>query len=345
MLALSHSDILAVITLEDVIEAVEAAHGDLARGTAVQPTRSALAFPNSPTLIVPMTAASQRAGVAAVKVLADVPSNGALGLPVQQSTIILVDLATGRCEAILDGGSITLFRTAAASAVATRHLARHDSRTLGLVGAGAQARTHLAAIRSVRPIDRVLVWSRSRLTAQRFVIACRDDIDVDIKVVDNPRDAVTPADIVCTLTPSKSPLVRGSWLRAGVHINVVGSPPRPDFREVDTDAVRLARVIVDSYDTVVRESGDMLIPVSEGAISPAHFAHELGDVIIGNTAGRDDPRQITMYKSMGVGIQDAVAAALVLERAQRLGIGTDITLTRPPPAVVPDRSSAAAREV
>jgi ornithine cyclodeaminase/alanine dehydrogenase len=267
--------------------------------------------------------------VAGVKLLADDPANPA-GLR-QQSTIVVLDPRTGSCEAFLHGEAVTRYRTAAASAVATRHLSRPDSRTLGLIGAGAQARAHLAAIRHVRPVDRVLVWSRNAATAHRFAEQVREP-GLHVDVVEHPRAAVAGADILCTLTPAPSPIVHGAWFPAGLHVNAVGAPPRPDHREIDTDAVRRSRLVVDTVATAIHESGAIAIPLAAGELHEADITVELGDVITGAQPGRTDDQQITLFNSVGLAIQDLAAARLVIDAARDGGHGFVIDLAGPSPA-------------
>jgi ornithine cyclodeaminase/alanine dehydrogenase len=277
--------------------------------------------------MIPMVAASEPHRAVGLKVMTDAPDNVARGLPRQQSLIVLVDPGTGACEAVLDGAAITLMRTAAASAVATRQLANPGGTTLGLVGAGGQARAHLEAIRQVRPVKKVVVWSRSRSTAERLVKDLRGD-DVELSVAGSPREVVAASDVLCTLTPSLHPIVLGEWLRAGMHVNVVGAPPRPSHREIDTEAVVRSRVVVDDAEVARQESGAIVVALAEGAVGPEHCRTELGEVVAGLSIGRRSPAEITMYTSVGVGIQDVVVARLVLDLARAKGLGIDIDLAR-----------------
>ncbi|MEV5967621.1 ornithine cyclodeaminase family protein [Kribbella sp. NPDC051952] len=325
ILALSRAEIAKTLEMSDVIEVVEQAHAALSTGDAVQAERSAIEVPGSTTLLVPMTAAIAPQGVAGIKLLTDTPANAERSLPVQQSTVVLVDAETGSCEAILDGPVLTLFRTAAASAVATRHLARPDSRTLGLVGAGAQARAHLDALSCVLPIDKVVVWSRSRSTVEAFAAYARERV-AEVIVAEGPEEVIRTADVLCTLTPSREPLVRGEWFEPGLHVNAVGAPPRPDHREIDTEGIVRSLVVVDSYDVARRESGEVLVPLSEGAITAEHFRTELGDVITGARKGRRTDDDVTLYDSVGLGIQDVAAARLAVDAARRTGLGVELRL-------------------
>ena len=325
MLVLTRSDIASVLEMDKVIEAVAEAHADLAtgHGSELGPASVAIAF--SSALWIPMVAAGAN-GLGGVKLLTDTPDNAAKGLPVQRSTLVLVDTVTGACEAFLDGAAITRCRTAAVSAVATRCLSREDAAVLGFIGAGALARSHLQALCLVRSIQRVLVWSRHRDTALAFADHAVNT-GIEVEVADSPESVVRRSDILCTLTPSPSPLVLGTWLHPGIHINAVGSPPRKDYREIDSEAIRLSHVVVDSYHVASHESGNVLIPLAEGAISENHFRDELGEVIIHEKPGRTSLDQITLYNSVGLCSQDIAAARLVLAAARERGLGTDIELS------------------
>lgn len=324
ILALSREEIAKTLEMPAVIDAVEQAHAALSTGGAVQAERSTVEVPGCTTLLVPMTAAIA-ARSAGIKLLTDTPANLERGLPVQQSTILLVDPETGTCEAILDGPALTLFRTAAASAVATKHLARSTARTVGLVGAGAQARAHLDALACVMTVERVVVWSRTRARVEAFVGYAKDRVR-EIVVAEGPEQVVREADVVCTLTPSREPIVRGEWFAPGLHVNAVGAPPRPDHREIDSAGIARSRVVVDSYDVVRRESGDVLVPLAEGLITAEHFGTELGDVVAGVRPGRRTDDEITLFDSVGLGLQDMAAARLAVDAARRTGLGVELRL-------------------
>ncbi|MFB7112807.1 ornithine cyclodeaminase family protein [Streptomyces sp. NPDC056190] len=325
-LLLTRSDVLRMLTFRQVIDAVEQAHAELARGGAAQPAPAALRLPGSDSVYVPMAAASAHARAVGVKLLADIPTNAGRGLPVQQTTLMIINTETGACEALLDGAAVTRYRTAAASAVASRHLARPDSRVLGLVGAGAQARAHALALRAVLPIEQVRIWNRSPERA----VALAAELGAEgfgAEAVDDIRKAVSGVDVLCTVTPSHDPLVRGAWFQPGLHVNAVGAPPRPDHREIDTDGVLNSRVVVDSYATALEKSGDVLLPLHEGAITKEHFRTELGQVITSAQPGRESLEQITLYNSVGLGLQDVATARLLIDQAAELGVGTRFDLT------------------
>jgi alanine dehydrogenase len=326
MLVLTRADIAGVLDIKDVITVVEQAHAAVAHGTATEGTRAVLPLRESSALLIPMTATIGPLGASGLKLLTDTPANPASSRPRQQSLIMLLDQQSNRVEAILDGAEITSLRTAAASAVATRYLAREDCATLGLIGAGTLARTHLRAIRTVRPIRTVIAWSRSGATLSRFTASAADE-DLDVVAAGSAQEVAARADIVCTLTPARTPVLRGAWLRPGTHVNAVGAPPRPEYREIDADVIRRSRVIVDSLAVARSESGAIRAAIAPDGSGPAQIAGELGQVITGHIPGRQDPRQVTLYNSVGLGIQDIATARLVVGIARRNGIGTELAIT------------------
>ncbi|MEV6061633.1 ornithine cyclodeaminase family protein [Nocardia asteroides] len=323
-LILSHSDVAAVLDRGAVLAAVERAHAELARGEALVPAPPALSLGGA--AFVPMVAAAASAEAAAVKLLADLPANRERGLPVQRSVIVVTSAADGGCEALVDGRLITAVRTAAASAVATKYLARHNSSTLGLVGAGGLAVEHTRAIARVRPLRTVLVWSRSAATVDRFRAAVAD-LGLAVRTMPSAEAVTRGADVLCTLTPAREPVVRGAWFGAGLHVNAVGAPPRADHREVDGEAMRRARVVVDSVGTTLTKSGDTLLAIAEGAITEAAVGTELGEVITDRAPGRTGDRDITLFNSVGIGLQDLAAARLLIDKARANGIGTEVDLS------------------
>lgn len=325
MLVLTRSELAGLLQMEDVIGAVEAAHAALSAGRGFELGPSSVPVVSSSAIMIPMLA-TLPGGAGGVKLLVDAPANAARGLPTQRSTIVLTDTDTGACEAFLDGAAITLYRTAAASAVATRYLAPPASSVLGLVGAGALARSHLTALRCVRPIRQVLVWSRTPATVASFVEYAELQ-GIDVTVCDTPEAVVAGCDVLCTLTPSRTPIVRGGWFHPGLHVNAVGSPPRSDHREIDTQGIARSRVVVDSLALASQKSGDLMIPLAEAAITSDHFSVELGQVVLGDRPGRESPDQITLYNSVGLAAQDVATARLAVAAARRKGLGWELDLS------------------
>jgi ornithine cyclodeaminase/alanine dehydrogenase len=324
-LILTASELQALADMPGTIAAVERVFAGLSRGTAVQPAPASLVLPSSDARFLPMAALSGTEELASVKLLADIPANGAANLPTQRSTIMLVSQLTGETLAILDGKVPTRVRTAAASAVATKLLARPGSTTLGLVGAGALAVAHVEAMLAVLPIENVVVWSRSAATVEAF---CHEvsQYGLNIARASSVREVVEGADVLCTLTPAVEPLVKGEWFRPGLHVNAVGSRPRPDHREIDSAGMVRARVFVDSLATAKAKSGGLIIPVAEGVMTFDDVKAELGDVAAGTKAGRLADEDVTLFNSVGIGLQDLAIGRLLYDAALNQGIGTHVQL-------------------
>lgn len=234
------------------------------------------------------------------------------GLPSHQGIVAIFDAETGAPRGIVDGMAITAIRTAAVSAVATDALARKDASSLALLGAGVQAATHLEALSLVRKLGEVRVWSIDREEAERFAARESAKYDAPILVCETAKEAVADADIVCTVTASKTPVLEGAWLAPGTHINAVGAC-QPKDRELDSACVAGARLVGDSALSVTSESGDYLFPLQEGLIGETHLLGELGDVLIGKLDGRRDAAEITLFEALGVAAEDIACASWLLE--------------------------------
>ena len=307
------------VDLGELIDTVRMLHTDLALGHAEQPVPTIIET-GPATVLLPMVATSRRLGLTAVKVMTDAPGNTSADGPVQQSTVLLLDAETGRRLALLPGATGTRMRTAATSAVATDALARPESRVLGLIGAGPLAVEHVAAVRRVRPIDTVVVWSRTpvRVAAFSDALGRRDHTDrtppLKVIVATDRRRVVEDADVLCTLTPAREPVVHGEWFHPGLHVNAVGAPPRPDHREIDSAGMARATVVVDSTAVNLAKSGEVRFAISEGAATEAHFRRELGDVLAGLAPGRTSADEVTLFNSVGLALQDLAFAALATGR-------------------------------
>jgi ornithine cyclodeaminase/alanine dehydrogenase len=317
---LHDDDLSDAVELGDLIDTVRTLHVDLALGHATQPVPNIIDSAPS-TVLLPMVAISHRLGLTAVKILTDAQDNGPADGPVQQSTVILLDSATGTRLAVMAGGTCTRMRTAATSAVATDALARTDSRVLGLVGAGPLAVEHVAAIRRIRPLDTVHVWSRTpeRIRSFRDAMQQRDAADrtppLELVIAADARGVVEAADVLCTLTPAREPVIHGEWFRPGLHVNAVGAPPRPDHREIDSTGMATATVVVDNTDINLQKSGAVLSSLRDGTTTEQHFRCELGNVLAGLATARTASNQITLFNSVGLALQDLAFAALVTGRA------------------------------
>lgn len=327
-LVLASEQIAELLPGIDVLGAVEQVFADLGSGRLHQPAPAALAGEDD-GLILPMAVRSDALGLAAVKLMADLPGNAARDLPTQRSTILVTSLATGECVAVLDGALITRARTAAASAVATRHLARPGSRVLGLIGAGNLAVEHVRALTAVTPVDEIVVWSRSSSTLDRFSEA----VGRPVTIAADPRAVVEHCDVLCTLTPSVDPIVRGAWLQAGQHVNAVGARPRPAHRELDATAMARGTLVVDSAATARAKSGDLVQAIAEGALNALDELRELGDVVAGTAPGRRSSEEITVFDSVGLAAQDLAVAAALIEIARARDVGSDLRLAAAPVTV------------
>ena len=310
-LILSADDLAGLVPLPEAISAVRAVHAELAAGQAYQPAPIALGSSVSTSVLLPMVASSGRLNLSVVKALTDAPDNRGRGLPTQRSVVLVLDSTTGECLAVIDGAVVTRARTAAATAVATDALANPDASTLGLVGAGRLAIEHVAAIRAVRPISRIHVWSRSADTLAAFRSrGRRRPRHQSWSPV--PRTSSQPPTSCCTLTPSRTPIVSGAWFHPGLHLNAVGAPPRADHREIDAAGMAAAKVFVDSTATQLAKSGDALLSIADGTTTEADFQRELGSVLIGRGPRPNPPRrhhvvQLRRARAAGPRLRGAVS--------------------------------------
>ncbi len=326
-LILSRSQVEGLVTMGEVVAEVETIFADLSKGTALQPGALSMSLPSGSGAFVVMPALADRQNLALLKLLADVPDNVEKGLPMQRSVITLVAKDTGAPVAIFHGQIPTRIRTAAASAVASRHLSRPDSRILGLIGAGALALEHIRSHLVVRPIGRVLVWSRKDATVSNLIaLAAQEFPDLVVEAAASKQEVFARSDIVCTLTPSRDPVVEGAWFKPGQHINAVGAPPRGDHREIDSAGMARARVVLDCLPVAMHDSGDLLLAIADGALDGDQTFAELGDIIAGKTQGRTSAEEITLFNSVGLALQDIAICALMVARARANGIGTEVDL-------------------
>ncbi len=324
-LILNDADIRDVLSMDATITAMEQALRQYSAGLVDQPIRSSLRFgPHDAYLGVMPSTLSEPASVGA-KVVSVVHENTGRGLPSHLATIVLLDPETGALQAIVDGRFITEIRTAAVSAVATRHLAAPQVGLLAILGTGAQARSHLEALSRVRRIQEVQVWSPTPEHCRRFAVEMAPRLGIAIRPVDGPRTAVLGADLIALTTASPEPVLQNAWVRDGAHIVAVGAY-LPDQREMDSDLMARARVFVDSRAGALAEAGDIIIPMSEGRFDASHIAGEIGEVIAGDIPGRTAPRQVTVFKSLGMAVEDVAAAALAYRNARDAGIGTLVAL-------------------
>jgi alanine dehydrogenase len=318
---LSEKDVRAVLSMDDLIAAMEQALAQYSTGGARQPLRSVLEAGSPQALHGVMPAFIERPASLGTKIVTVYASNTARGLPTHLATIVLLDPETGALRAVMDGRYITEARTAAASAASAKYLARRDARTLAVIGSGVQARSHIEALVRVRPIETIRVWGRTRGHVDALIADMKSEIDATFEAASSIEHAVHDAGVIALVTASKEPVLRRDWVSAGAHVCAVGAC-RPDQREMDTALVRDAAVFVDSRIGALAEAGDIVIPLSEGAITEQHILAEIGQVVAGTAVGRTSEDVITVYKSLGMAVEDVAAARLAWERAteRRLGL-------------------------
>jgi ornithine cyclodeaminase len=321
VLVISYADVQHLLPMAACIDVMADALRATSQGAAVLPLRSVVWMPDRKGMIGLMPGFLGQPKILGLKVVSIFPGNHGTGFDSHQGVVMLFETEHGSPIAIIDASSITAIRTAAVSGVATRAMARDDAGDLAILGSGVQAATHLAAMRAVRPLRRVRVWSRSLANAQRFAAAS----PVAVEVMPTARAAVEGADLICTTTAAREPILEGAWLAAGAHINAAGACFAAT-RELDTAAVVRARLIVDRRESTLAESGDFLIPRAEGAIGDDHIIGELGDVLLGGVVGRRSGDEVTLFKSLGIAIEDLAAAHYIYTQALATGIGASVPL-------------------
>ncbi len=306
--------------MDACIALMEDALRSLARGEVLLPLRQVLRIPESRAVFGLMPAYSASLGAIGAKLITVFPDNHDTGVDSHQGAVLLFDGKHGGLRAIVDASSVTAIRTAAVSGVATKILANPAAKTLAILGAGLQARTHVDAMVAVRPIAQVRVWSRTSAHADAFADDTNRRHGVRAAVFDTAEQAVHSADVVCTVTASTEPVLRGEWLAPGTHVNAVGASV-PSSRELDSEAVRRSRLFVDRRESALAEAGDVLVPMKEGTITAQHIVAELGELLLG-AAGRRDAADITLFKSLGIAVEDLACAHFLDERARAQGAGT-----------------------
>ena len=297
----------------------------LGRDDAINPLRNGIRLPNDLGILGMMPGYMAQPHTFGLKVVSVFPGNHGTDYDSHQGVVVLFEVEHGCPVAILDASEITAIRTAAATGVATRLMAREDASDLAILGSGVQAGTHLEAMRVVRDIDRVRVYSPNAERLERFVTEARERHGVDATATSSAQAAVDGADIICTTTSAREPVLLGEWIAPGSHINAVGSSVR-FTRELDTDAVVRSRLFVDRLESTLNEAGDFLFPKQEGAIDDDHIVGEIGDILLGKLPGRESPDEITLFKSLGLAVEDLAAADYVYKRAEAEGVGTTVDL-------------------
>ncbi|HEY4826602.1 MAG TPA: ornithine cyclodeaminase family protein [Solirubrobacteraceae bacterium] len=320
MLILSHDDVLNALSPEECADAMAAVLAAHARGEALMPLRSVARFDGAAGFMGLMPAWRGGAEPAfALKSICIMPGNPARGLDAHQGTVTLFDGSTGAPTAILDASALTAVRTAAVSAVATRVLAREDARVLAVLGAGVQARAHLRALSTVREFSEVRVYARSAEHARALA-------DGGATVASSAEEAVRGADVVVLATSAREPVVSREWLATGAHVNAIGASVASS-RELDVDTVAASALFCDSRESLRNEAGEFRLAIEQGAITGEdHVRAELGEVLAGMAPGRTSPEELTLFRSLGLAVEDLGAAETAVARARKLGLGVEVEL-------------------
>lgn len=326
VLILSGRDIESVLTMKETIAVVEEAFKELAVGAAAMPTRAGLLVSDRNGWMGAMPAYLPGLMSLATKIVTSYENNPTKhGLPTVAATIVLNDPETGRPMAIMEGTRITAMRTGAASGVATKYLARQDACIVGIFGAGVQARTQLEAINEVRHVQSAMVYDVVPGKGRTFAQEMSHKLGINVGSEDSIERIVRESDVIVTASTSKTPIFDGNLVMKGTHINAVGSF-RSDARELDDSTVSRSKLVVDSLEAALEEAGDITIPLKSGTIQRDHIYAELGQVVAGLKPGREDEDEITVFKSVGLGIQDAATARLVYGKAMEADVGTQVEL-------------------
>jgi ornithine cyclodeaminase/alanine dehydrogenase-like protein (mu-crystallin family) len=330
ILVLSHAEVSELLTMKECIAVMREALIALAAGLAHQPLRTIIRPPDAKGVMGLMPAymsggpsgdiGSPDRAAFGLKAICVFPGNPAKGMDSHQGAVALFSAETGELLAMMNASAITAIRTAAVSGVATDLLAREDACNLAIVGAGVQARSHLTAMSQVRSIKRCRIASRSIEHARELAAEMRPDFTFELEIVKTVKEAIDGADLIVTATNSREPIVRREWISAGAHLNLVGSSI-PKAREVDSETMAAASLFVDRRESTINEAGDYLLAVRDGVIGPDDIRAEIGEVLQGEKPGRTSPEEITLFKSLGIAIEDVFAAEYLYRQAKEQRVG------------------------
>jgi ornithine cyclodeaminase/alanine dehydrogenase-like protein (mu-crystallin family) len=321
---INQAEVTRLLPMNECIEVMEQVLKAQANGDAILPLRTSLRTPeqNSLTLMPSYLRNIQSVGV---KVISVFPGNHGTQYDAHQGVVLVFETDHGILQAIVDATSVTAIRTPAVSGVATKLLARQDAGDLAILGAGTQAQGHLEAMLEVRKIRRVRVWSLPMEQAQEFARRESNRLKIKVEVMESAQQAVEGADLICTTTSAREPILKGEWIRPGAHINAVGSSI-PAAREVDTPAVAKSQLFVDRRESTLNEAGDFLFPKKEGVIGDDHIRAELGEILTGRAQGRKTEEEITLFKSLGLAIEDLASAHYIHAKAVKMNVGIEVEL-------------------
>ena len=329
MLILTATDVRKALPMKETIEAMKRAYASLSDGKADAPLRTRISIPaqDAVSLFMPAYVQTQEDDALAIKVVSLFPRNPERErkLALIQAAVLVLDAETGQTRALLEGSSLTAIRTGAGSGAAIDLLARPDSKVVAVFGAGVQARAQLEAACSVRKIEKAWVYDPSEVRVKTFVkeMAGSGDIPKALFAAEGPVQALSEADIVCTATTSSTPVFDDADLKPGTHVSAIGSYT-PEMQEVPAETVARAYVVVDSLSATLAETGDLIQPMQAGLFGNEHVSTELGEIVLGWKTGRNSSQQITFFKSVGIAVQDAMAAQLALKNAREQRIGKEV---------------------
>ncbi len=316
MIFITENQVKELLDMESCIKLMEETLSALGQGEAIQPLRTAMRLKENNILGL-MPSAFHAKNITGAKVITIFPDNFSKGLHSHQGVVLVFETETGSLKAVVEGGAITAIRTAAVSAVATDLLANEDAGILAILGSGMQARQHLEAMKLVRNIHTVRVWDRNKESSITFSKEMNEKFNIHIQVCTTSQEAVNDADIICTVTAAKEPILFGRHVKKGAHVNAVGACT-PNSRELDTDLIKNCKLYADCIESTENEAGDYLIPLTEGVITKEHIQGELGDIILGKIKKRQNKDDITVFKALGLAVEDLAAADFVINKAKKL---------------------------
>ena len=317
---MNEREVYAHLALPACMDLMRDALATLARGDAVLPLRNMVRLPDGSGILGLMPGYLGQPQAFGLKVVSVMPGNHGTGYDSHQGVVMLFGVEHGEPLAILDANAITAIRTAAVSGAVTRALARPDAGDLAILGSGVQARTHLEAMHAARRLRRVRVWSRTHAHAERFAREQAGRLGIAVEACADAESAVRGADLVCTTTSAREPVLLGRWLAPGAHVNAVGAC-FAGTRELDAEAVARARLFTDRRESCLAEAGDFLLARAEGAVSDAHLLGEVGEVFLGTLPGRVGRDDITLFESLGIAVEDLASAHALLALARANGVG------------------------
>ena len=321
ILIVNHQEVGEYLPMQECMDVMTDALKRLGQGRALNPLRSGMWLPDRTGLLGMMPGFLEEPNVMGFKAVSVFPGNHATEYDSHQGLVTIFETETGKPLAMMDASKITAIRTAAVSGVATRLLANRAAGDLAILGSGVQARTHLEAMLLARNITRIRVWSRNQLHAKKFAERASKQHSVNVESVPTAKSAVEACEIICTTTSATEPILMGDWLAPGVHINAVGSSVA-SARELDTATVVKSRLFVDRRESTVNEAGDFLFPKKEGAIDDSHIQGEIGEILLNQIVGRKSEQEITLFKSLGLAVQDVASAYHIYQKLNKSGKGT-----------------------